>query len=106
MTTFDDTDFFTDAFTGFRDEDSSRRPRLRTGLALVAAAALVAGGLVAVRLAQDAPVAAPADPLSTLAAFGHSQRPIDLVDDEDLAGSLISPSSTRLLATAAGTRYF
>ena len=107
MTTVDDAYFFTDAFTGFSaDEAPGRRSSVRTGLALVAAAALVAAGLIGVRLAQQATALTPADPSSLLTVFAHPQRAADVVAAEDLAGSQIDPSSTRLLARTADTRYY
>ncbi|NUU18818.1 hypothetical protein HP550_16315 [Cellulomonas humilata] len=107
MTTFDDTDFFTDAFTGFgADQAPRRRSSMLTALVLVAAAALVASGMIWVRLAQI-PVALPAvDPATTLAVFDHPQRSVDTVDADDLTGSLIDPASTRFLAATDDTRYY
>ncbi|WP_315099290.1 hypothetical protein [uncultured Cellulomonas sp.] len=107
MTTVDDADFFTDAFTGFAADEAPRgRSSVRAGLALVAAAALVAAGLVGVRLAQQAAAVTPADPTSLLTVLGTPQRPVDVVADADLVGSRIDPSSTRLLAQTPDTRYY
>ena len=107
MTTVDETDFFGDAFTGFGDDDApQRRSSLLTTLVLVAAALLVAAGIFWVRFAQT-PAQAPAvDPFTTLAAFASDQRPVDVVADDDLAGTLIYPDSTRLVATTAGAHYY
>jgi hypothetical protein len=107
MTTFDDTDFFTDAFTGFgADEAPRRRSSMLAGLALVAAAALVAGGMIWVRLAQQPGAVESVDPSTQLSVLAQPQRSADVVADEDLAGSLVDPSSTRLVASTADTRYF
>ena len=108
MTTFDDADLFTDAFRDFRGvgDATRRRSGLLTALALVAAAALVAAGLVWVRLAQHPVAAAAVDPSTTLAVFAQPQRSSDVVDDDDLAGSMVVPSSTRLVAHTADTRYY
>ena len=107
MTTFDDTDFFTDAFTGFgSDENPRRRSSMLTGLVLVAAAALVAGGMIWVKLAQQPAAATFVDPITTLSVFDRPQRSADVVPDDDLAGFLIEPSSTRLIAETSDTRYF
>ena len=107
MTTFDDTDFFTDAFTGFgADEAPRRRSSLLTALVLVAAAALVAGGMLWVRLGQITVDVDPVDPATTLAVFERPQRSADVVGADDLSGSQIDPDSTRLLATTSDTRYY
>ena len=104
MTTFDDTDFFSDAFTGFgADQAPRRRSGLLSGLVLVAAATLVAGGMVAVKLAQQPAAVDAVDPITTLAVFERPQRSADVVAADDLAGTLIDPASTRLLA-ALGRR--
>lgn len=105
MTTFDDTDLFTDAFHDFRGVgDARRRSGWLTALVLVAAAALVAGGMVWVKLAQH--TAALVDPQTTLAAFADPQRSVDVVAADDLAGSMIDPATTRLVAHTADTRYY
>jgi hypothetical protein len=38
--------------------------------------------------------------------FDRPQRSADVVADDDLAGFLIEPSSTRLIAETSDTRYF
>jgi hypothetical protein len=107
MSTFDDTDFFTDAFTGFgADEAPRRHSSMLTALALVAAAALVAGGMIWVRLAQLPATLEPVDPATTLAVFDQPQRSADVVAADDLAGSLLDPETTRLVATTSDTRYY
>lgn len=107
MTTVDDTDFFTDAFTGFgTGEAPRRRSSMLTALVLVAAAALVAGGMIWVRLAQIPADVVPVDPATTLAVFDRPQRSADVVAADDLTGTLIDPASTRLVATTSDTRYY
>ncbi|MBO3085072.1 hypothetical protein [Cellulomonas fengjieae] len=107
MTTFEDADFFAETFTEFGYESGARRrSSLLTGLALVAAATLVAGGVVWVRLAQVPADVVAVDPATTLAVFGRPQGPADVVAADDVAGTLIDPASTRLVAQTADARYY
>ncbi len=103
MTTFDETDFFADFAA---DRAPRRRSSLLTALVLVAAAALVAGGMIWVRLAQTPVATTPADPSTVLSVFERAQRPSDVVASSDLSGTLIDPDSTRLIAQTEDTRYF
>ena len=94
MTTFDDTDFFTDAFTGFgSDENPRRRSSMLTGLVLVAAAALVAGGMIWVKLAQQPAAAAFVDPITTLSVFDPRSGPRTSWPTTTSPGSSSSPAA-------------
>ncbi len=107
MTTFDDTDFFTDTFTGFGDREApTRRSPLLTGLILVAAAALVLGGMVWVKLAQHPVATVTVDPTTALSVFARPQRSTDIVSVDDLAGSQIAADSTRFLVATPTASYY
>lgn len=107
MTTLEDADLFAETFTDFGYEDGARRRSgVLTGVVLVAAAALVAAGMVWVRLAQAPTAVAAADPATMLAVFDRPQGPADVVDTGDLAGTMIDPASTRLVAQTADSRYY
>jgi hypothetical protein len=107
MTTFEDTDFFAETFTDFGYEKGARRRSgALTGLVLVAAATLVAGGMVWVRLGQAPAALAAVDPATTLAVFDRPQGPADVVAAGDVAGTMIDPASTRLVAQTAEARYY
>lgn len=108
MTTVDDdTDLFTDAFTGFGSDDATRhRSRSLAAIALVGAAVLVAGATLWVRMGPEPAAASPVDPVGALAVLAQPQRSTDVVPDDDLAGSLIDPASTRLVAQTSDARYY
>lgn len=106
MTTYDDADLFSDAFTGFGAAAPSRqRSRLLTVLALAGAALLVVAALVWVRL--DGDVAAPAaDPATLVPALAETQRSADEIAPSDLADLLVFPETTRLLLSDDAASYY
>ncbi|MEZ0446707.1 hypothetical protein [Cellulomonas sp. ICMP 17802] len=106
MTTFDDTDLFTDAFHDFRGVGAARRRSgALTGLVLVAAAVLVAVGFV---WARGGPMVA--DPAigasSLLPAFAAEQTSVDRVPADDLAGLGVDPHTTRFLTETSTGRHY
>lgn len=106
-TTYDDADLFSDAFTGFRGVAPTRRhSRLLTALALVAAALLVAAGLVWAWQGGRAPAAVAVEPTRLVPALAQTQRPTDVIADPDRADLLIDPTTTRLLRTEDAASYY
>ena len=107
MTTYDDADLFSDAFTGFRGVSESRHRSRTVGvLALAVAAALVAAALVWLRLSQEAPVAVAADPSLLVPVLAQPQRAADVIAVSDRTDLLISPETTRLLLREDGAAYY
>jgi hypothetical protein len=106
MTTYDDADLFSDAFTGFRGVSESRHRSRTVGvLALAVAAALVAAALVWVRLSQEVPAAA-ADPSLLVPVLAQPQHTADVIAVADRTDLLISPESTRLLLRDDAAAYY
>ena len=106
MTTFDDTDLFSEAFHDFRSVGSSRRrPALVTPVVMVAAALLVAAGFVWARggplLADDA-----VDASTLLPQFAAEQTARDRLSSADLGELRVDASTTRFLTeTSTGAHY-
>jgi hypothetical protein len=108
MTTIDDVDLFEETFSGFRDVSTARRhPAWLTALVLVAALALVGGGLVWSRGLQQGPTTAePVDAASLLDVFAAPQRAADKLAAGDLQGLGLDASTTRFLVdTPTGSQY-
>jgi len=107
MTTYDDADLFSDAFTGFRGVSESRHRSRTVGvLALAIAAALVAAALVWVRLSQEVPAAVAADPSLLVPVLAQPQHTADVIAVSDRTDLLISPESTRLLLRDDAAAYY
>jgi hypothetical protein len=105
-TTYDDADLFSDAFTGFRGVSRSpQHSRLLTALTMAAAALLVVGALVWVRLDQ-AVVSQAADPVSLVPVLAESQRTADVIPASERADLLVDPRSTRLLLADDTASYY
>lgn len=107
MTTYDDADLFSEAFTGFHEvTESRRRSRTLSVLALATAAALVVGALFWLRLSQEAPVDVAADPSVLVPALTQTQRSADVIANSDRADLLIYPETTRLLLLQDDAAYY
>lgn len=105
MTTFEELDL-DEAFGDFGDAGQEpRRPsRVLAIGAIVAAAALLTGGILWARSAPDG--AAAADPAAVVPTLGATQGAADVVPAADLVDLTVTGPSTRLLATTAyGTHY-
>ena len=106
MTTFDDTDLFSETFHDFRSVGSSRRrPALVTPVVMVAAALLVAAGFVWARggpLLADRSV----DASTLLPQFAAEQTAQDRLSSDDLSGLRVDRSTTRFLTETSTGRHF
>ena len=106
MTTFDDTDLFTDAFHDFRGVDAARRRSgVLTAVVLAAAAVLVVVGFV---WARGGPVAAGSavEASSLLPVFAAEQTSTDRLSSDDLSGLGVDPHTTRFLAETSTGRHY
>jgi hypothetical protein len=106
MTTFDDTDLFTDAFHDFRGVDAvRRRSGWLTALVLVAAAALVAVGFV---WARGGPFVggSTVEAASLLPEFAAEQTSADRLSSDDIAGLGVDPHTTRYLTETSTGRHY
>ena len=106
MTTFEDTDLFSEAFHDFRSVGSSRRrPALVTPVVIVAAVLLVAAGFV---WARSGPL--PADPAvdasTLLTQFAAEQTSRDRLSSDDLSGLRVDASTTRYLTETSTGRHY
>ena len=106
MTTFDDTDLFSEAFHDFRSVGSSRRrPTLVTPVVMVAAALLVAGGFLWARggpmVSEDA-----VDASTLLPQFAAEQTSQDRLSSADLRDLQVDASTTRFLTETSTGRHY
>ncbi|WP_456786814.1 hypothetical protein [Cellulomonas sp. P5_C5] len=106
MTTFDDTDLFSEAFHDFRSVGSSRRrPALVTPVVMVAAALLVAAGFMWARggpLLADTSV----DASTLLPQFAAEQTAQDRLTSDELDDLRVDRHSTRFLAETSTGRHY
>ena len=104
MTTFDDTDLFSEAFHDFRSVGSSRRrPALVTPVVMVAAALLVAAGFLWARggpLLADTSV----DASTLLPQFAAEQTSQDRLSSDELGDLRVDPRTTRFLTETSTGR--
>ena len=106
MTTFDDTDLFSEAFHDFRSVGSSRRrPALVTPVVMVAAALLVAAGFVWARggpLLADTTV----DASTLLPQFAAGQTSQDRLTSDELGDLRVDARTTRFLTETSTGRHY
>ena len=106
MTTFDDTDLFSEAFHDFRSGASSRRrPALVTPVVMVAAALLVVAGFL---WARGGPLLADhsVDASTLLPQFAAEQTSQDRLSSDDLGALRVDRSTTRFLTETSTGRHF
>ena len=107
MTTYDDADLFSDAFTGFTGvSETPRRSRKLGVLALVVAALVVVGALIGAVVARNSPAGAAVDPASLVPILGEPQGVSDVIAASDRDDLLIDPTSSRLLLADDTTSYY
>ncbi|GEK22495.1 hypothetical protein [Cellulomonas xylanilytica] len=106
MTTFDDTDLFSETFHDFRSVGTARRrPALVTPVVLVAAALLVAAGFVFARggsLLADTPV----DASMLLPQFAAQQTSQDRLTSDELGDLRVDRQTTRFLTETSTGRHY
>jgi hypothetical protein len=106
MTTFEDSDLFTEVFHDFRSVGSARRRSALVGpTAMVLAAGLVVVGFLWARggpLLTDSTV----DATTLLPQFAAAQQATDRLSSDDLDAVAVDPRSTRFLTeTSTGSHY-
>lgn len=106
MTTFDDTDLFSEAFHDFRSVGNARRrPVLVTPIVMLAAAILVAVGFVWARsgpLLADSAV----DASTLLPQFAAEQTSRDRLSADELDDLHVDRRSTRFLTETSTGRHY
>ncbi len=107
MTTYDDADLFSDAFTGFTGVgETPPRSRKLGVLALVVAALVVVGALIGVAVARNSPASTAVDPTALVPILGEPQGVSDVIAASDRDDLLIDAASTRLLLADDTTSYY